>query len=178
LTPRDDLPRSRPTDERKHRDHERCFEHETAPTTEEGKMSDNKSKLNDAGWGFAAFDFAKLVESCQISGVDMTSLIDMEKKNIDALIEVNRSAYDSWRNLMARQAEVFQETMKAIAVEASDEAVVGRRTQIAKQGFEKALANMRQIAETATESQKQTIEILRRRFEDGMAAMRSPGGNA
>ena len=108
----------------------------------------------------------------------MMSLIDMEKKNIDALIEVNRSAYDGWRNLMAQQTEVFQETMKAIAAEAGDETVAGRRTEIARQGFEKALANMRQLAETATESQKQTIEILRRRFEDGMAAMRNPGGSA
>ena len=101
-------------------------------------MSDSKSKSNDADWGFAGFDFAKLIESCQISGVDMTALIDMEKKNIDALIEVNRSAYDSWRNLMAQQAEVFQETMKAIAAEAGDESVAGRRTEIARQGFEKA----------------------------------------
>ena len=141
-------------------------------------MSDNKSKSNDADWGFAGLDVAKLIESRQISGVDMTSLIDMEKKNIGALIEVNRSAYDGWRNLMARQAEVFQETMKAIAVEAHDEAAVGRRTEIARQRFEKTLVNMRQLAETATESQKQTTEILRRRFEDGMAAMRSQGGNA
>ena len=81
----------------------------------------------------------------------------------------------SWRNLMAQQTEVFQETMKAIAAEAGNESVAGRRTEIARQGFEKALANMRQLAETATESQKQTIEILRRRFEDGMAAMRNPG---
>jgi phasin family protein len=139
-------------------------------------MSDNKSKSNNAYRDFAGFDFAKLVESCQISGVDMTSLIDMEKKNIDALIEVNRTAYDSWRKLMAQQAEVFQETMKAIAAEARDESVAGRRAEIAKQGFEKALANMRQLAETATESQKQTMEILRQRFEDGMAAMRNPGG--
>jgi phasin family protein len=144
----------------------------------EKKMSDNKSKSNDVDWGLAGFDFAKLIESCQISGVDMMSLIDMEKKNIDALIEVNRSAYDSWRNLMAHQAEVFQETMKAIAAEARDESVAGRRTEIAKQGFEKALANMRQLAETATESQKQTMEIMRRRFEDGMAAMRNQGGSA
>jgi phasin family protein len=141
-------------------------------------MSDNKSKSNDVDWGFAGFDFAKLIESCQISGVDMMSLIDMEKKNIDALIEVNRSAYDGWQNLMVRQAEVFQETMKAIAVEARDEAAVGRRTEIARQGFEKALANMRKLAETATESQKQTIEILRRRFEEGMAATRNPSGRA
>jgi phasin family protein len=144
----------------------------------ERKMSDNKSKSNEADWGLAGFDFAKLIESCQISGVDMMSLIDMEKNNIDALIEVNRSAYDSWRNLMTQQAEVFQETMKAIAVEARDESVAGRRTEIAKQGFEKALTNMRQLAETATESQKQTVEILRRRFEDGMAAMRNHGGSA
>ena len=79
---------------------------------------------------------------------------------------------------MAQQAEVFQETMKAIAAEAGNETVAGRRTEIARQGFEKALANMRQLAETATESQKQTIEILRRRFEDGMAAMRNPVAEA
>jgi hypothetical protein len=59
-------------------------------------MSDSKSKSNDADWGLAGFDFAKLIESCQISGFDMNALIDTEKKNIDALIEVNRSAYDSW----------------------------------------------------------------------------------
>ena len=41
-------------------------------------MSDDKSNSNDADRGFAGFDFAKLFESCQISGVDMTSLIDME----------------------------------------------------------------------------------------------------
>ena len=105
-------------------------------------------------------------------------MIDTEKKNIDALIEVNRSAYDSWRNLMARQTEVFQETMKAIAAEASDESVAGRRTEIARQGFEKALANMRQLAETAADSQKQTMEILHRRFEDGMAATRNRSGSA
>ena len=139
--------------------------------------NDTKSKPGDAEWAaFAGLDFAKLIESCQIKGVDMTSLIDMEKKNIDALIEVNRSAYDSWRSLMAQQAEVFQETMRAIAVEAQDESVAGRRAEIARQGFEKALANMRQLAETATESQKKTIEILRQRFEDGLAAMRNPGG--
>ena len=140
-------------------------------------MSDNKS-MPSADRGLPGFDFAKLIESCQISGVDMMSLIDMEKRNIDALTEVNRSAYESWRNLMARQTEVFQETIKAIAAEASNETVAGRRAELARQGFERALANIRQLAEPATESQKQTIEILRRRSEDGMAAIRNPGGSA
>ena len=140
-------------------------------------MSDSK-KANETDWGPAGLDFSKLIESCQISGVDMKALLDVEKKNIDALIEINRSAYDNWRSLMTRQAEVFQETMKAIAAEASSETVTGRRTEIARQGFEKALANMRHLAETATESQKQTIEILHRRFEEGMVAMRTRGRNA
>jgi len=126
-------------------------------------LSDNKSKSSGADWGFVGFDFVKLIEFCQICGVDVMSLIDTEKKTIDALIEINRSAYDSWRNL---------------AVEARDEADVERRTEIARQGFERALASMGQLAETATESQKQTIEIFRRRFEDGIAAMRNQGGSA
>jgi hypothetical protein len=75
-------------------------------TTDEGeKMSDNKS--NDSDRGFAGFDFAKLIESCQISDVDMASLIEMEK-NIDALIEVNRSAYDSWRKPESATGRGFQ----------------------------------------------------------------------
>jgi hypothetical protein len=37
---------------------------------------------------------------------------------------------------------------------------------------------MRQLAETATEQQKQTAEILRRRFEEGVAALRARGGSA
>ena len=141
-------------------------------------MPDNTSKPIDADWAFAGFDFARLLESCQISGVDMKALLDTEKKNIDALIEVNRSAYDSWRELMARQAEILQDTMKAIAAEAGSEAVMGRRAEIAKQGLENALDNMRQLAETATESQRQTMEILRRRFEDGLAGIRNSGGHA
>jgi hypothetical protein len=99
----------------------------------ESEMSDGK-KANETDWGPAGLDFSKLIESCQISGVDMKALLDVEKKNIDALIEINRSAYDNWRSLMTRQAEVFQETMKAIAAEASNEAVAGRRAEIARQG--------------------------------------------
>lgn len=140
-------------------------------------MSDSKPNTGAADWGLPGLDIAKLIESCQISGVDMKALLDMEKKNIDALIEVNRSAYESWRNLMARQAEFFQETMTAIAAEAGNETAAGRRAEIARQGFETALANMRQLAETATEQQKQTIDILRRRFDEGMAAMRARGGS-
>ncbi|KYH01054.1 hypothetical protein SE91_23345 [Bradyrhizobium sp. DOA1] len=143
----------------------------------EREMSDSKPKDGSTDWTLPGLDFAKLIESCQISGVDMKALLEMEKKNIDALIEVNRSAYESWRNLMARQAEVFRETMTAIAAEAGNEAVAGRRAELARQGFETALANMRQLAETATEQQKQTVEILRRRFEEGMAAMRARGGS-
>ena len=121
--------------------------------------------------GHPGIGFTKLIESCQIGGVDMTSLVDKERKNIDALIEVNRSAYESWRNLVAQQARVFQETMRAIAAEALDETVAGRRAEIARQGFEKALANMRQS------SLRKSLEILRRRFEEGITAMRNRGGS-
>jgi hypothetical protein len=81
-------------------------------------------------------------------------------------------------NLRVRQAEVFNETMMAIAVEVRGETSVGRRTEIARQGFERALATMRQLAEAATESQKQTIEIVRRRFEDGMPVIQNRDGSA
>ena len=74
-------------------------------------MSDSKSKSNDADWGFAGFDFAKL----SVHRSRRRRRVLRWRRRTSTRSPRSIVGIESWR-LMA-QTEVFQETMKAIAAE-------------------------------------------------------------
>ena len=123
------------------------------------------------------FDFTKLMNQFRLPGVDFAALVDRERKNIEALAEANRIAFEGWQRLVRRQAEILQETMKKVVADAGQEDAK-KRADLAKEGFEKALANMRELAEMATKSQKEAFEVVRKRFEENVEDIRNFGKKA
>jgi phasin family protein len=124
------------------------------------------------------FDFTKLMRQFRLPGVDFAALIDRERKNIEALAEANRIAFEGWQRLVRRQAEILQETMKKVVADAGQEDAMKKRADLAKEGFEKALANMRELAEMATKSQKEAFEVVRKRIEENVEGIRNFGKKA
>lgn len=101
--------------------------------------------------------------------------MDRERKNIEALAEANRIAFEGWQNLVRRQSEILQETMKNVVASAGQEDAMKKRAELAKEGFEKALSNMRELAEMATKSQKEAFEVIRKRVEENVEGIRNLG---
>ena len=64
--------------------------------------------------------------------------------------------------------------MKKVVVEAGQEAAK-KRADLAKEGFEKALANMRELAEITTQSQKEAFDVVRKRIEENVEGIRNLG---
>jgi len=121
------------------------------------------------------FDFTKLMSQFRLPGVDFAALVDRERKNIQALAEANRIAFEGWQSLVRRQAEMLQETMKKVVTDAGQEHAKRKRADLAKEGFEKALADMRELAEMATKSQKEAFDVVRKRFEENVEGIRNFG---
>ena len=121
------------------------------------------------------FDFTKLMSQFQLPGVDFATLVDRERKNIEALAKANRIALEGWQRLVRRQAEMLQETMKKVVADASQQDAKKKRADLAKEGFEKALANMRELAEITTQSQKEAFDVVRRRIEENVEGIRNLG---
>ena len=124
------------------------------------------------------FDFTKLMSQFQLPGVDFATLVDRERKNIEALAKANRIALEGWQRLVRRQAEMLQETMKKVVADASQQDAKKMRADLAKEGFEKALANMRELAEITTQSQKEAFDVVRKRIEENMEGIRNLGKKA
>ena len=124
------------------------------------------------------FDFTKLMSQFQLPGVDFATLVDRERKNIEALAKANRIAFEGWQRLVRRQAEMLQETMKKVVADASQQDAKKKRADLAKEGFEKALANMRELAEITTQSQKEAFDVVRKRIEENVEGIRNLGKKA
>ena len=158
---------------------------EETTVAEDGKPTEKASVSNDVKpteKGTAGetpfFDFTKLMSQFQLPGVDFATPVDRERKNIEALAKANRIALEGWQRLVRRQAEMLQETMKKVVADASQQDAKKKRADLAKEGFEKALANMRELAEITTQSQKEAFDVVRKRIEENMEGIRNLGKKA
>ena len=151
---------------------------ESKPTEKTIKSNDIKSTEKVAVGETPVFDFTKLMSQFRLPGVDFAALVDRERKNIEALAKANRIAFEGWQRLVRRQAEMLQETMKKVVADAGQEDAKKKRADLAKEGFEKALANMRELAEITTQSQKEAFDVVRKRIEENVEGIRNLGKKA
>jgi len=146
---------------------------------EKSAVSDDIKPTEKVASGEApVFDFTKLMSQFRLPGVDFAALVDRERKNIEALAKANRIAFEGWQRLVRRQAEMLQETMKKVVADASQQDAKKKRADLAKEGFEKALANMRELAELGSKSQSEAFEVVRKRIEENVEGIRNFGKKA
>jgi phasin family protein len=131
----------------------------------------------DAGTGSSggqtpAFDFTKMLQQFKIPGVDFSSIVERERKNIEALAEANRIAFEGWQNLVRRQSEILQDSMKRAVEESRNQNALKNGAELARSAFETALGNMRELAEMAAKSQRDAFEVIRKRVEENMNMLR------
>jgi len=169
---------SKPAEESAVSNDSKTVSNDSKPAEENAVSNDIKPTEKGAAGETPVFDFAKLMSQFRLPGVDFTAFVDRERKNIEALVKANRIAFEGWQRLVRRQAEMLQETMQKVVADASQEDAKKKRADLAKEGFEKALANMRELAEITTQSQKEAFDVVRKRIEENMEGIRNLGKKA
>lgn len=135
-------------------------------------------------------DFAKLMKDFQIPGVDWQELMDSQQKNVAALTRANQLLMEGAQAVVQREMEILQRAMRE-AAEASQEltregdpqANAARRFELARTSFETALNNMRELAEMASKSNREALDVINQRaleaFEEiGRSVERQRGGGS
>ncbi len=138
---------------------------------------ENKNPLFGDFGKMPSFDFAKLMKDFKLPGVDLAAIMEREKKNIEALTEANRIAFEGWQALVHRQGEILQDSIKRAVGTLQGEDAGTKRMDMATHAFQTALSNMRELAEMAAKSQKETFDVIRKRVEENVAALRPPGAD-
>jgi phasin family protein len=123
-------------------------------------------------------DVMKMFEQFKVPGVDMSALLDSRRKDIEAIVEANRTAYDSMQALARKQAEMLNQAMQNIQ-EAAKRLSNGtslsdptKHAEVARNACVKALEDMKDLAEISRRSQAEAMASITRRATEHMEEIR------
>lgn len=103
-------------------------------------------------------DLSKIVEKFKVPGFDMAPIIESRRKDMEALVEANKTTYEAMQALAQKQTEILTHAMQAIQDSAKGLSgggadALGKQTRLAQEAYQKALADMKDLAESARKSQ-------------------------
>lgn len=128
---------------------------------------------------FFDFDISKYLGDFKVPGVDVDSLVSSQRKNIEALTQANKLAYDGLQAVVKRQAEILRQTVDEIAQATKDIAEPGnpqdkaaKQAELAKEAFERSLSNLRELSEMIAKANTEAFDLLNKRFTQSLDEVR------
>lgn len=122
----------------------------------------------------AMTDLGKMFEQMKVPGVDINAIAESNRKNMEALVEANRHAYEGMQALARKQAEVLSQAMQGIqgAAGSLQSADATKFAQLAREAYGKALADMTELAQITSKAQSEAIASLTARASEHVLELR------
>lgn len=141
---------------------------------------DPKKMMGDFDQSKFLGDFQKAFSDYKIPGVDSNIILESQKKNVEALAQANKVALEGMQAVFKRQAEIMkqameemQSTFKDLSASGQPQDKVAQQTDLVKDGVEKALGNMRELAEMSGKSNTEAFEMIQARFTESLEEVKS-----
>lgn len=111
---------------------------------------------------------------------DMKTVMDAQRKNMQAITEANQRAMTGWQTMAQRQAEMvsqFVQDNSALARETMKEGTpqekFSRQADILKKACQTSIANTQELAEMMRKNSMEAAELLNRRLVDTISEIKN-----
>ncbi|MCW0180743.1 phasin family protein [Zavarzinia sp.] len=127
---------------------------------------------------FFNFDVKKFAGDLKLPNVDLDSIVASSRKNIEALTQANRIAFEGFQAVAKRQVEIMRETMTEAAsvlrnVMSGNPSDAKVAPEVLKKAFEAALGNMRELAEMTSKANSEAFDVIQKRVADSIEELKS-----
>ena len=127
--------------------------------------------------GFNPEEMMRAFASMKMPGMpDFQAFADAQKRNLQALTTANKLAMEGAQAVARRNVEIMQQVMgemtQAVQSMTTAEGSPGDKAksqaEMMKAGYERAVANMQEIAELIQKSNGEAVGVLNRRFAEAL----------
>lgn len=129
---------------------------------------------------FEKFDFTKAADQFKVPGLDAQALVEYQKRNLEAFAAANKVALEGTQAVIRRQAEILrqgvEEASKAFAemnAAGTPQDKILKQAELAKEAYEAALANLRELTEMASKSNGEAADLLSSRVSESFGEFTS-----
>jgi phasin family protein len=130
-----------------------------------------------------SFDFEELSKrlgELKFPEIDWGEVMAAQQKNWAALGQANKLWLEGTQEVMRREIEILQTALSEVA-EASRElmqegdarAAAEKRLDLAKSSFEKAVNNIRELSEAASQANREALEVMQKRALESFDELRT-----
>ena len=117
-------------------------------------------------------DLGKLAEKIKLPGVDIAAIVESQRKDMEALAEANKQAYEGIKALAQRRNEILQEALvewQEAMKDATGKDALAKNAERAKRGVQQAIANFKELADMEAKSRSKAWKIVQDRFQENLA---------
>jgi phasin family protein len=125
-------------------------------------------------------EYGKLFGNGKLPGFDVDMLIAAQRKNVEALTAANQVAFEGVQTIAKRQIEIARKAIDELSVVAKELTVAGtpedkfaRQAALAKESFEAAVANLRELTGIAQKANSQAVDLLSKRVVENLDEVKS-----
>lgn len=124
-------------------------------------------------------DVTAMISKFDIPGIDMAAIVEARRKDIQALVDANTATLESMQALASKQTEMLGQAMQGMQdaaknfVGVSNPADAGKQGEVIRKGFEKTLANMKELAEMAQHAQSDAMVRIAQRATNQMQEIKA-----
>ena len=126
-------------------------------------------------------DFSKMFAEMKLPGMpDMGALMKAHQRNMETLTAANRMALEGAQAVARRQGEIakqsmaeLNEAMTALAGSGTPQEKAARQAELLKHGYERGVANLRELGDLISKSNAEAIEVLNKRFAEAMEEVKT-----
>lgn len=129
---------------------------------------------------FDVTDFSKILREFKIPDVDWQEIMASQQRNLAALTKANQVLMEGAQTVMQREVEILQNAMAEVNDAARDlmqaddpQAGAAKRLELAKESFAAAVSNMRELAELATKSNREALDVINQRALEGIEEIKA-----
>ena len=117
-------------------------------------------------------DFSKLIEQLKLPGVDVGALVEWQRKDMEALAEANRQAYEGIQSLAQRRGEILRDTLaqwQDALKDATGKDAISKHAEVAQRGVQQAVDNFRELAQLEAQARNNSWKVVQDRLNENMA---------
>lgn len=125
-------------------------------------------------------DFTKAFSELRAPGLDVSALVAMQRKNIEALTEANQLALEGAQAVLRHQLELTRRTMEQFGQmlngfmqpNGSMEDRLAKQAEYSKSALEAGMTNARELADLVTKANSDAVNVLARRVTETLEELR------
>ena len=126
-------------------------------------------------------DLMRMLSEFRMPGMpDVEALASAQRRNLEALSAANRVALEGAQAVARRHMEILQssmtemtEAMKQLGSNESPQAKATRQAEMLKTAYEKAVGNMKEVADLIQKSNQEALGVLNKRFTEAMEEVKT-----